>query len=101
MSVLPLAVIDSLKLYEELILKKRAIENKLEALKAELVPVLPRDASIETENGSFTVASRDKWIYSQETQSLKEKLKSAEKREQQDGTAVSEPGEPYLVFKEK
>lgn len=101
MSVLPLQVIESLKQYEELMLKKRAIENELEALKSELIPKLPRETEIGTETGFFVVACRDKWTYSRETRALKENLKSAEKLEQQNGVAVAEPGEPYLVYREK
>lgn len=90
----------SLKAYEELMLKKRAIENELDAMKEELIPQLP-DVPVETEIGVFSVKSRPKWIYSKATRELDKELKGAQEREKQDGTAVAEPGAPFLEYREK
>lgn len=100
MSVLPIEVVEKLEAYEQLMLNKRAIENELEMLKDELLPVLPKDADISTKNGTFSIQSRMKWKYSTETQELMKSAKDAEKREQQTGIAEGIPGAPFLVFLE-
>ncbi len=87
-----------LKQCEKLMIEKREIEEDLDALKEEIVPELSRDAKVETENGVFTLQSRDKWVYSVETRDMEKKLKAIQEREKQDGTAESVPGEPYLVY---
>lgn len=92
--------IDRLKEYESLMLKKRALENEIDVLKSELLPELPRDKAIETENGTFNVESRMKWTYSESTQEADKDIKATKKSEEQDGTAEGVPGEAFLVYRE-
>jgi hypothetical protein len=91
---------DKIRDYERLMLQKKALENEIDMLKEEIIPGLPADTVIETDNGQITVESRVKWIYSIETQLMDKGLKEAQMREKQDGTAEQEPGKPFLVYRE-
>lgn len=94
------AVVKSLKQYEDLMLKKREIENELEIIKEEVMPHLSTGTKLQTAKGYFTVQTRLKWTYSAETRKLDTQVKDLKKREEQDGTAVAAPGDPFLVYKE-
>lgn len=100
-AVLPIEVVDKLKQYEQLMIDKRGLERDIEILKEAIVPELPVGKTIETEIGTFTVQSRLKWTHSKYVKELKTHLKEIEDAEKQDGTATSEPGEPFLVYTEK
>jgi hypothetical protein len=92
-------VVAELKRYEKLTLEKRAIENELEMIKEELVPQLPADKPIETQDGVFTVEARLSWKYSDATTNQEKVLKDMKTREQQDGTATATPGKSFLVYR--
>lgn len=101
MSPLTTETIERLKIYEEKMLQRRAIDAELEELKALIEPDMPTDP-IETDTGVFKLrAGKTKWTYSENTQAKETELKNLKKREEQDGTAVSETGKPYLEYRER
>jgi hypothetical protein len=93
-------IIEKLKEYEHLMIQKRIIEESLETIKQVILPELPADTKIATEDGTFTVERKQSWKFSDETVHAEEELKARKEREKQDGTAVAEPGEPYLVYRQ-
>lgn len=87
--------------YEETQVAIKELEEKRDSLKPLLVDLIPRDAKIDTGNGTFTIASRKTWRYSEETVSMEQELKDRQKEEQQTGVAEAVDGEPYIVYKQK
>jgi len=90
-----------LKEYEVLMLDKRELEDKLEGIKLDLLPIIPREHPIETEGGIFTVESRTKWVYTPATAQAEKNLKLRKKEEEQTGVATGEDGPAFLVYREK
>lgn len=94
-------IIEKLKEYEHLMIQKRVIEEDLKTIKEVILPELPKDTKIATELGTFTVETKKKWVYSEETLHAVEELKARKEREEQDGTAVATDGDAFLVYREK
>lgn len=54
-----------------------------------------------TDIGTFTIASRKNWTYSDSVQSTEKELKETKKEEEKTGAATFESGAPYIIFKEE
>lgn len=89
-----------LREYEAKKLAIKELERDVDALKGFILPLLPEDAKIATDTGTFTMESRIKWTYSPMVQEAERDLKDAKKREEADGTAVAGTGDPFLVYRE-
>lgn len=87
--------IDKLKDYEKLMLQKRGIENELDLLKEEIIPLLDVKQPYATELNIFTVEERNKWTYSGEVLNAENSLEKLKKLEKQNGVATAEK---TLVF---
>lgn len=87
--------------YEELKREIAELEARCDAIKPELLAVIPPDTKIDTGTGVFTTSSRKTWKYSEETTSMEDGLKKKKKEEEQLGIAVAEEGTPFIVFKAK
>lgn len=80
--------------------------NRLEARKIELREkillemVTGNEKKIDTNFGSFSVATKKVWSYSPSVVKLEEKLKIARIKDQKKGTATAEENK-YLVYNEK
>lgn len=92
----------NVKRLENILLEKKLLENQEKDLRAAIVAGMTAEGlqEIKTNDGKFTTASRKKWTFSPAVTELEERLDATKKREQQDGTAVAEQGDPYLVYKE-
>ena len=84
---------------ENIKLEMASLSVEEEELKAELAPLVPEGKTIETQNGSFSVARRSKWQYSDLTQQRQKEVKAMEKEEQANGKAVETKGDPYIVYR--
>lgn len=87
--------------YAELKFFIKEMEEKCNELKPQLITLIPRDATIDTGTGTFTLSSRKVWHYSDETESMEHELKEKQKEEQQTGVAEAVEGEPFIIYKEK
>lgn len=87
--------------YAELKTAIKELEAKCDEIKPQLVTLIPRDATIDTGTGTFTLATRRVWHYSDETTNMETELKSRKKEEEQTGVAQSVEGEPFIIYKEK
>ena len=92
--------IHKLKLYEEVMLRKRECEAELEALKDDLLREIPHDKEIRTEQGVFSVGSKAKWEYSDKVANLQKEVDELKAREQADGSATKGAGAPYIMYRE-
>lgn len=86
--------------YESLKMREREIKERLEELKPEVLPLIPRDKKVEMRHGEFYVTVRKKWTYSSQTQQKEKELKEVKKNEEREGVAMSEDME-ILTYKEK
>jgi predicted nucleic acid-binding Zn-ribbon protein len=94
--------IDLYKQYVDLEKEFKALEEKKQALRDQIVSAM-RAEKIEkdaTEFGTFTIAKKTSWTYSEAVKKLEDKVKIAKVREQEKGVAKSEVIE-YLRFSEK
>ncbi len=92
---------DLLKKYVEINQKYADITAMRESLREEIVKDMRKNKmeKVETDFGSFTVATKTNWTYTKAVEAIKEKLKIAQVKEQQKGLA--KPSETqYLVYKE-
>lgn len=95
------ATIAHLKKLENLTIEARELDLQIKAIKEAVMEDMPKDAKVETANGTFTVESRKKWTYTAHVKNLEATLKEETAREQADGSATYAEGEPYLVYREK
>lgn len=87
--------------YEEY---KRAIaelEEKCDAIKPQLITLIPPDSKIDSGTGIFSLSSRKTWKYSQGLTDLEAEVKERKKTEEQTGFAEATDGPPFIVFKAK
>lgn len=86
--------------YAQIQLQIKALEAKKEALNTLIVEEMAEEGvtNKETESGQFSLAWRRTWEYSLDTTFLEEQLKSAKKREENDGTAKIAKQTTYLRF---
>lgn len=77
------------------------LEEKCDALKPQLLTLIPEDAKIDSGTGVFSLSSRKTWKYSQELTDLEKEVKDRQKEEQQTGVAESVDGTPFIIFKAK
>lgn len=94
-------VITALKRYEQVKLEIKDYELELDALKEVIIPHLSRDTAVETEQGKFTLSSRNKWKYSDTVTVAEESIKRQKKDEEARGIAVEIPGEPFIIYKQR
>lgn len=87
--------------YEDYKREINELEEKCEALKPQLLTLVPVDSKIDTGTGVFSLSSRKKWKYTKETIDLEKELKDRMKEEEQLGLAIAEDGAPFIVFKAK
>lgn len=88
-----------LKQYQALREKREGIEAEEALLKAEIVASLKKAGIEKTETnwGTFTIASRTSYKYSEKVKALEEKVKLAKVKEEQKGTATPSVTE-YMVY---
>jgi len=86
------------KEYEELKIKAKSIEERLNDLKPLLVDSIPEDTSIEASFGKFSLKRRTEWKYTDNTLRMQTELKEIQKVEQQTGEAEATLGEPYIQY---
>jgi hypothetical protein len=100
MSTLAPATVLALKRYEEIKIQMKELETEAKALQPDIIPAMP-EGPVKTEYGTFTVRSKDSYVYSPETQAREKALKETKDREVQEGIATLKPGEPYLQYNPK
>lgn len=86
--------------YIEIVEQIKELEEKKNKLNQEIVEKMNQlgQTNIDTDKGSFVLAWRKKWEYSNDTQHLEVELKEAKKREENNGTAVRQEDTEYLRF---
>jgi predicted RNase H-like nuclease (RuvC/YqgF family) len=87
--------------YEQLKTEVKTIESEIKDLQPIIIPYIPEGAEIETNDGKFTINRKMAYVYSSRVKTMEEELKEAKKREEQDGTAVPNPGEPFIKYNPK
>ena len=85
--------------YEELKLVVKECTTELEMLAPLILPEIPEGAQIKTDQGTFSLQSKGKWIYPATIVAMEKELKDAQKEAQATGAATEEKGTPYLVYK--
>ena len=86
--------------YEEIKNTIKEHEARLEELKPALLQVIEPNQEVKALYGTFTVKTRDKWVYSPSTTALEEELKGIQKREKADGSASAIPGAPFIEYRQ-
>lgn len=87
--------------YEDYKREIAELEERCDALKPQLLTLVPEGAKIDTGTGVFSTSSRKKWKYTDETTAMEKELKEKMKEEEQLGLATAEDGTPFIVFKAK
>ncbi len=87
--------------YEDYKREIAVLEEHCEALKPQLLTLVPADSKIDTGTGVFSLSSRKKWKYTDDTMELEKELKDKMKEEEQLGLATFEDGTPFIIFKAK
>jgi hypothetical protein len=87
--------------YEDYKREIAELEEKCDAIKPQLLTLVPEGAKIDTGTGIFSTSSRKKWTYTEETTLMEKELKEKMKEEEQLGLATADDGTPFIVFKAK
>ncbi len=87
--------------YEELKRTIAELEEKCDALKPQLLTLIPEDSKIDSGTGVFSLSLRKTWRYSQELTDLEAEVKERKKTEEQTGIAEATNGTPFIVFRSK
>lgn len=76
--------------YRALRQKREDLEFQEGVLKEQIVAALHKEGTtkVENDNGTFTIASRTSYKYSDKVKALEEKVKLAKVKEEQKGTAT-------------
>lgn len=99
--MIPDEVKDGFRKYENLKTEIKLLEAECDQLKPMLMPYVPEEGELKTDDGTFTVRSKVTYVHSMEVQADEEELKQKKQREIQDGTAVEKKGAPYLQYNPK
>lgn len=75
--------------YEDLMIKKREIETRLDEIKPYLIPAVPEDKNLVTERGYFYIQKRSSWKFSPAVDQADKALKKMQADEKRDGTATA------------
>lgn len=88
--------------YLKVKLELKYLESQEQDLKQQILKEFRSNQidKLATDFGSFTVAKRTSWIYTEAVKKIAERLKLQQIREQEQGLA-QEKSQEYLLFKEK
>ena len=86
--------------YEELKLTIKSAEEELEALKPQIVELIPEGKEVEGAYGIFNVQSRATWKFSKTHEGKKKELKELEEEEKAKGVATAKYS-PVLYYTTK
>lgn len=86
--------------YIEIVEQIKELEEKKNKLNQEIVEKMNElgQTNIDTEKGSFVLAWKRNWEYSNDTQHMEVLLKESKKREQNNGIAIRQEDTEYLRF---
>lgn len=76
-----------LQRYEEIKMAIADLEKEAEALKPDIVAIIPEGKNVETEYGVFSVQNRATWKFSADHKKMKDGLKELEEIEKSKGIA--------------